>query len=71
MEKPNSHCVVFRTGGTSNFQWKRSSAMSYSDAQQSYKDTTLAGHHCFVEKYDLSVKIGLPDNYSYECNGRG
>ncbi len=58
-------CVIYRTGGTDNYQWHRSLAMTREEANKACQDTQQMGYHAFVGNYDLSVNIGLPEGYSY------
>jgi len=56
------YCVVYRRGGTDNYSWHRSLAMTYDEALQARLDMVKAGHHClYPVEYDKSVSIGLPD----------
>lgn len=62
--RANSHCVVYRTGGTENFQWHRSLAMSYDEATNARDDAERMGYAAHVENYQRSVSIGLPETYA-------
>ena len=62
--KPNSHCVVYRTGGTENFGWHRSLAMSREEAQKARDVSERMGYAAHVENYERSLAIGLPETYS-------
>ena len=64
MEKPNSHCVVYRTGGTVNFQWHRSLAMSRSEAEASAEAQRRMGREARTEDYQRSLAIGLPETFA-------
>lgn len=57
------YCIVYRTGGTNNFQWHRSSAMSKADAQRAKKHNEKMGYKCYLVNYAQSVNIGLPTTY--------
>jgi hypothetical protein len=59
----NSHCVIFRTGGTENFHWYRTLATSHENACVVRHDLRNAGFRAHVERYDLSLSIGLPETY--------
>jgi len=65
MSKYNSHCVIFRTGGTDNFQWHRSLPMSRTEAYAGKDNMTNMGFVAYAEKYELSMNVGLPETYSY------
>lgn len=60
----NSHCVIYRTGGTHNFQWHRSAAMSKAEAQKAQEATVRMGYPAHVESYPRSLAIGLPKTFS-------
>lgn len=60
------YCVVFRTGGALNFQWHRS--LAFASANEAYEVRTSVmkmGYESYVTDYNLSVKIGLPDTFTY------
>ena len=57
--------VVFRTGGTDNFTWRRTSAMSKAEAVDTAADVTRGGRPAFVERADVSESVGLPDTFEY------
>ena len=59
----NLYCVIYRTGGYENFQWHRTSAMTRSKAIQTADVVKKGGRQAFIEKYDLSMAIGLPEGY--------
>jgi hypothetical protein len=61
----NTYCVVFRTGGTYNFQWKRSLGMSKEEANAKRQEVERMGYKAHVENYGLSLSIGLPEGYEY------
>ena len=58
-----SHCVVYRTGGTENFTWHRSVAMTAGEARQVQRDLARMGYRSHIEHYARSVAIGLPETY--------
>lgn len=65
MTKPRLYCVIYRTGGTENFEWHRSIPFTnYADAFQCMLDTHKAGYPCHVENYWDSMSIGLPETFS-------
>jgi hypothetical protein len=56
--------VVYRTGGTANFQWKRSlSCLTRAGAQTAAELITRGGRPAFVVDYALSLALGLPETY--------
>lgn len=56
-------CVVYRMGGTDNFRWQRSLAMSRSEAEQARAEIERGGRKAMVVNYAQSMAIGLPDTY--------
>lgn len=61
-----AYCVVYRTGGTANFQWKRTCSMSKSEAEKALRDVVRMGYKGHIADYNQSVNIGLPDTYSLD-----
>ena len=59
-----TYCVVYRTGGTANFQWHRTIAMSKEAAQECAVDNRKMGYPSMVVNYQQSLTIGLPETYS-------
>lgn len=59
-----TYCVVFRTGGRENFQWKRSIAANREETAVRLAEVQKMGYQAFMEDYDKSVSIGLPETYS-------
>lgn len=59
----STFCVVYRVGGTTNFQWKRSLGMSKSEAIEAKASTERMGYKAMVVNYALSLAIGLPETY--------
>lgn len=59
----HTHCVVYRTGGTDNFKWHRSLAMSMEQAQKATEDTRRMGYAAILTPYVESVATGLPQTY--------
>lgn len=57
-------CVVYRTGGTENFEWHRTLAMSREAADGSKEAIERGGRRAMVFRYSQSVKIGLPTTYA-------
>ena len=56
-------CVVYRAGGTENFQWKRSLAMEQDEAEKALQDVTRMGYKAHMVNYAQSLAIGLPETY--------
>lgn len=64
MSKPNLFCVVFRTGGTLNFQWRRSVAFTtLAEAEATAEAVRIMGYVAHVEHHGLSLSVGLPETY--------
>lgn len=59
----NSHCVVYRTGGTENFKWNRSLAMSRDEADNRQGELKRMGYRAMVVNYKDSLSIGLPETF--------
>jgi hypothetical protein len=59
------YCVIYRTGGTDNFQWQRSVAMTREEADKALQDVVRMGYPAHIEKYHLSMSVGLPEGYEY------
>jgi len=59
----NLYCVVYRTGGTDNFRWHRTLAMTLAEAQQAREEVERGGRKAMVVNYAQSMTIGLPDTY--------
>lgn len=59
----NLFCVVYRVGGTANFQWRASLAMSRAEAEQAQRDTERMGYRAMIVNYAMSMAIGLPETY--------
>lgn len=57
------YCVVYRTGGTDNFQWHRSASFTKAEAEAAYDAVKRFGRKCHIADYDLSMAIGLPDTF--------
>ena len=54
--------VIYRTGGTDNFQWHRTMAhATRALAEQSAQEVRQMGYAAHVENYALSMSIGLPE----------
>jgi hypothetical protein len=61
---PDLYCVVYRTGGTVNFKWHRSLALTKDEVQEAFEGVTLMGYVCHIEHFFASLAIGLPETYS-------
>lgn len=59
----NTHCIVYRTGGTENFQWQRSAAMSRDEAEKGKAEVERMGYKALVCNYQSSLAIGLPETF--------
>lgn len=59
----NTFCVVYRVGGTANFQWRRSLGMSRAEAEQAKLNTERMGYKAMLVNYAQSLAIGLPETY--------
>lgn len=60
---PNSHVVVFRTGGAQNFAWHSSLAMSEQEAHETVSRVRKMGYAAHVEPVGLHDALGLPSTY--------
>ncbi len=54
-----THCVVYRMGGTDNFTWHRSLAMTKERAMEIAKDDSRLA---YAMNYKQSLLIGLPED---------
>lgn len=63
MKNQAIYCVVYRTGGTANFKWHRSLAMTREEADSSKKELERMGYRAMVVSHLLSISIGLPDTF--------
>ena len=61
--KAMTHCVIYRTGGTENFIWHRSVAMTSDEAIQVQRDLSQMGYRSHIERYQRSLAAGLPETY--------
>lgn len=64
IQRPDLFCVVYRTGGTQNFKWHRTLAMTRDEADGVFASTILAGYVAYYEDFYKSVSIGLPETFS-------
>lgn len=61
----NTHVVIYRTGGTENFEWHRTVLMSREEANRVRADLERQGYRAMTENAVLSYSIGLPDTFEY------
>jgi hypothetical protein len=60
----NLFCVVYRTGGTINFEWQRTLPTSKAEAELAAGEIRRMGFVAHIENYNLSVSVGLPESYA-------
>jgi hypothetical protein len=60
------YCVVFRTGTPHFFQWHRGLPMAQAKALHAREVLESLGCKAYIERYDRSLSIGLPDTYAGE-----
>lgn len=58
-----TYCVVYRMGGTANFKWVRTLAMSKDEAERVKLETMRMGYRAMVANYAQSMAVGLPETY--------
>jgi hypothetical protein len=63
---PTLQCVVYRTGGTANFVWHRTIALTPDEAQEALEEVKSMGYHAFLENFFLSLAVGLPETFSLD-----
>lgn len=57
-------CIVYRTGGTDNFQWHRSLATTREEGERALEAERLAGRtSSMLVNFRLSMSIGLPEGF--------
>lgn len=59
----SNDCIVYRRGGSENFTWHRSIAMTRSEAIDAQAATEKMGYRCYIVNYNQSLAIGLPETY--------
>lgn len=59
----NLFCVVYRVGGTANFQWRATLAMPKAEAVAAKASTERMGYKALLYKYSDLLTIGMPDTY--------
>jgi len=59
----NLFCVVYRVGGTANFQWCASLAMPKAEAIEAKASTERMGYKALLYKYNDLLAIGMPETY--------
>lgn len=62
-KKSIRYCVVYRTGGTENFKWHRSTSCDRLEAECIRISVETGGCKALLVEYDKSVAIGLPETY--------
>ena len=59
-----TYTVIYRTGGTHNFQWKKALPLaSMQEAIVQKNDLMRQGYPALIHRTDLLDSIGLPDTY--------
>lgn len=59
-----SFCVVYRTGGTENFQWHRTLPVgTRAAANKQAAEIRAAGRVAMVFNFGLSMIVGLPETF--------
>lgn len=56
-------CVIYRTGDRAKFTWNRSPSLDRERTLRQVDAFRARGYKAFMEKYDSSMAIGLPDTY--------
>ena len=59
-----TYCIVYRTGGTENFKWRRTLPMSRENATQAHASVERMGYPALMVDYELSKAVGLPETFS-------
>ena len=63
------YCVIYRRGGTENFEWIRLGPyLDHKYAIDVMDEIRRGRRPAMIEDYDLSASIGLPE--TYDANGR-
>jgi len=57
------HCVVYRSGTPEDCYWSRTQPMTYAEAVEQQEHLQANGHKALIEKFDLSMTIGLPEGW--------
>lgn len=58
------YCLVYRTGNRNSFAWHRSAKVSKTDATRVLHAWRSRGGAAYVELYQRSRAIGLPETYA-------
>ncbi len=61
---PDLVCVLYRTGGTQNFKWHRTLAITRDESPEALAAILAQGYPAHVENFLASIAIGLPETYS-------
>lgn len=56
-------CVVWRRGGTENFEWLRTLPMTREEADTAQAEVERGGRLAMVVDLALSLSVGLPETY--------
>lgn len=57
-------CVVYRTGGTERFEWRRTiPVLTEADALWMRDQVVHMGYHALVVDFHQSERLGLPDTW--------
>lgn len=58
------YCIVWRAGGTHNFEWRRTAPEHSRPAVELMCEVIQRmGYRAHVADYGMSMKIGLPDTF--------
>lgn len=60
------YVIVWRSGGTHNFEWHRSLVMPRADAEATLAVVQRMGYRAYMERADRSIAIGLPETFGPE-----
>jgi hypothetical protein len=68
MKNNNNYSVIYRTGGTVNFKWKRvlNIFIDKESAQMKKDELEKMGYKTLIFKTDQLNSIGLPESYDVE-----
>jgi hypothetical protein len=58
--------VVYRAGGTANFKWHRTLAVTRDEVHKAFDSVCRMGYTCHVEEFFASLAIGLPESFDPE-----
>lgn len=63
---PELYCVIYRTGGTVNFKWHRTLALTRGETMGVLHSIELLGYVCHLEEFFGSIAAGLPQVFDPE-----